>query len=762
MLIIILISTMLSAVIYNNQSDIVRSSHKLSNEFPDTLSNLFTMKKIVSDELMTVTETFLSNDLDAYKEKHEALDINFNQVFANLHHASNLPSTTLKEIDTKNIALHNNMLAIMSIAQNHATTNDHLELEKLLVSIDRITDDLQLEIDKLVSIIETQIGETHEQLRSDTDQTLLLGILLSLCVIAMLVVLLMNNAALNRAHKREQNLSYYPERSPEAVMTVDSKGNILYANPRAYHILSLLKLNDDELNLLLPVSLKSIIADLRSKTIAGDDWQDTDRHTSHWSHHIKGVIFQTTLQWLEDCQRGHLYFHDITRAEAMQKRLNYLAYFDPLTQLPNRRRFEEEIENIVNLNIFGKPQSWSVGIIRLDRFAHVTTGHGYHIGDKLIAAAGARLKETLTEFHDAHIYRFDGARFGILVLKEQCDEIIEKMNSSMMQPIVIEDTSFYLTLSIGLTETPSEESDTSTQLIVDAGAALERASEMGGNHTSKFSSEMRIHEIHIQNMEVKLRDSLYAGNLDLYYQPQVDTISGELVGMEALVRWQREDGTFVPPSEFIPIAERIGLIVVLGEWVINKAFKQAALWQEMFGKRCVIGVNISSRQFSHVHFLEILENALNMSSVDPRLIEIEITESVMMENIDNAQKVISKIKQMGMSISIDDFGTGYSSMSYLKDLNVDKIKVDREFVKGITSEETEEIKRDKSIVRSIVDLGHNLGMKVIAEGVDNTGQIEFLKSIGCDQLQGFIISKPYPPHQVEHFLSGELPPLIGE
>jgi EAL domain-containing protein (putative c-di-GMP-specific phosphodiesterase class I) len=231
--------------------------------------------------------------------------------------------------------------------------------------------------------------------------------------------------------------------------------------------------------------------------------------------------------------------------------------------------------------------------------------------------------------------------------------------------------------------------------------------------------------------------------------------------MEALVRWRREDGEYIPPSEFIPLAERIGLIVVLGEWVLHKAFSQAAIWAEEYGKNFKMAVNISTKQFNHVHFLWMLNNAIKSSGVDPNIIEIEITESVMLENTDNATQVINIMKDMGFSVSIDDFGTGYSSMSYLKDLPIDKIKIDRTFVTRISSEHQEEQARDRAIVTSIIELSHNLDMKVIAEGVDNSQQVEFLRSVGCDYFQGFLFSKAVPASEMENLLKGSADPLAA-
>ncbi len=282
---------------------------------------------------------------------------------------------------------------------------------------------------------------------------------------------------------------------------------------------------------------------------------------------------------------------------------------------------------------------------------------------------------------------------------------------------------------------------------------------MGGNRVCKFSDEMRTRELEWLSMENELRRSLNEEKLELFYQPQVNTNDGELVGMEALARWHYPDGSYIPPSEFIPLAERVGLIEPLGNWVMLNAFKQAAAWERQYRKGIVVAVNVSTKQFNNAQFLRSVQSALAESGVSPKLIEIEITESALMENMASAMKTVEQIVNLGMSVSIDDFGTGYSSMSYLKDLAVQKIKVDRAFIMGISNAQTERVNKDKAIVTSIVELGHNLNIKVIAEGVDDSEQIEFLRKIGCNELQGFLISPPRPAKELTFLFEDNEPNL---
>ncbi|HSG60955.1 MAG TPA: sensor domain-containing phosphodiesterase [Pseudomonadales bacterium] len=735
----------LLVLLANSQDKISRDATDLVDRQVRLLEEVNTLYDLINRELIATNRLMADVDLALFMTQHTMVHENLEASLNRLNQLG-IDAKMLDGIERHTIEYHRAIdQAVTTILQSGQDAKQQVALISHVDTLQHISYELEALILLLRQSITADIDQTRQTISNESQQMFLDAIFLGVCMMAILLVLYLNLAALRKSHKQQRALSYFPQRAPEGMLTINEQGKVLYANPRAHKLIAEFGFSRHDLEKLLPSSIEASIADLKSGA--------TD--TATWNHRVNGTTFDTTLQWLRDVNQGHVYLHDVSRTEALQKRLNYLAYFDPLTKLPNRRRFEEEIDNIISLNKYGEPQRWAVGLIRLDRFAHVTTGHGYNVGDMLLAACSQRLSDALHDYHDAHLFRFDGARFGILALASQGTGIAKALNKSMENPLIVDDVSFYLTLSMGYTITPGED-DSVAKLITNAGAALETASERGGNDVIEFTNEMRTRELKWLNMEIALRQSLFAGELDVFYQPQINSIDGSLVGMEALVRWRQANGEFIPPSEFIPLAERIGLIVVLGEWVLHKAFAQAAHWQKVFGKGCTMAVNISTKQFNHVHFLDMLRNALDTTGVDPNIIEIEITESVMLDNHDYAMQIISVMKDMGFSISIDDFGTGYSSMSYLKDLPVDKIKIDRAFVMGISLEDNDNQLRDKAIVASIVELGHNLNMKVIAEGVDNSEQVDFLRKVGCDYFQGFLFSQPIPADQMEDYINEQL------
>jgi len=729
-----------------HEASIKEQAFILAVEQPKLFTATLQMQQILSRELILISDLLVTGDIEAHRLEHAKIHgkviADFEQLRLNYFDTNDLDQFERASIDYHN-ALDN---LYDTLAKNH---NDKALLIEQVERIKAPYTAFENLSNQLLTSIQHKMVSAQKTIEKQSTEMERNVFYVGLLLLTLLLLSFINLRRLKRIARHEKRLSQFIERSPEAVLTVDDNGTIIYANPKAYMLIEDIGLDKEQLQQLLPVAIKGIINELREG--------HTD--TSKWSHHLRGITFETTLQWMRDLDKGHVYLHDITQSEALQKRLNFLAYFDPLTHLPNRRRFEEEIDNIINLNRYGQAQNWAVGLIRLDRFAHVTTGQGYNIGDQLLAAAATRMKESLLEYHDAHLFRFDGARLGILALEEQGSEIVEILNAAMMRPIVIEDSSFYLTLSIGYTITPGDVQLDSSKLIINAGAALERATEMGGNHLCQFSEEMRTQELQWVLMESDLRRSLNENNLELFYQPQINTEDGSLVGMEALARWKQKNGSYIPPSEFITLAERVGLIETLGIWVLREACQQAVRWEAEYGQGIVIAVNVSSKQFNNPQFLTTLEKVLVETNVDPRLLEIEITETAMMQNMAIATETISQIKKLGMSVSIDDFGTGYSSMSYLKDLSVQKIKIDRAFIMGISSEQTERVNKDKAIVTSILELGHNLNMKVIAEGVDDSEQVEFLTKIGCDELQGFLISPPRPAQELNFMFEDNVPDL---
>jgi diguanylate cyclase (GGDEF)-like protein/PAS domain S-box-containing protein len=435
-------------------------------------------------------------------------------------------------------------------------------------------------------------------------------------------------------------------------------------------------------------------------------------------------------------------FSDITERKASHERIQYLAHFDALTDLPNRSLLKDHLNLAIEMAKRNQTQL-AILFLDLDRFKIVNDSLGHHAGDLLLKIASERLKNC-TRKSDT-VARLGGDEFVILLshIRESSDaaRVAKKVNDAVAAPFVLDGVEVNLGTSIGIAVYPDNGLD-GPELIKNADAAMYYAKENEKNHFQFFSPVMNDKAFEQLELENDLRLALRKGEFFLQYQPQIDILTGNIIGAEALIRWQHPKRGLVPPNNFISLAERCGLIVPIGEWVFRTACLQNMAWQKEGLAPIVIAVNIAAQQFRHKNFSDSLVAILDETGVNPNLIELEITESAIMENAEAILNTLHALKAIGLKLSIDDFGTGYSSLSYLKHFPIDKLKIDRSFVMDITDDS-----KNNAIIETIIHLGGNLGIKVIAEGVETAEQLATLEKLGCDEIQGYYFSRPLDaPH----------------
>jgi diguanylate cyclase (GGDEF)-like protein len=426
--------------------------------------------------------------------------------------------------------------------------------------------------------------------------------------------------------------------------------------------------------------------------------------------------------------------------ELVEKRtaeLNFLAYHDALTTLPNRVLFEDRLSQALTLTE-NNQQILAVFLLSLDRFKKVHDTLGRESEAKLLKEVAERLQSCVPG--GATTARFEKDEFGLLLPQigntRDILKIINKINKSLNRLFVIETDEIFITASIGISLFPNDGRDVQT-LIRNASAALDRARESGGNNYQFYTAEMNAKAVKRLALENNLRRALEREEFEVYYQPKIDVKTGQIVGMEALVRWKNPKLGLVSPTEFIPLAEETGLIVPIGEWVLRAACAQARAWQDEGFAPLYISVNLSPRQFQQPDLLEAIGGIIRDTGIDPNYLELEVTEGSLMHNTEDAVETLRELKKLGVKISIDDFGTGYSSLGYLKRLPLDVLKIDKSFMEDVTANP-----EDAAIVMTIISLAHNLNLKVIAEGVELEEQLKFLQLLKCDQWQGYLYSKP--------------------
>jgi diguanylate cyclase (GGDEF)-like protein len=431
-----------------------------------------------------------------------------------------------------------------------------------------------------------------------------------------------------------------------------------------------------------------------------------------------------------------------------------LAYYDTLTSLPNRTLFEDRLTQAVALAQRADKRV-AVLFIALDQLKKVKNTLGHRAGDQLMQQVAVRLKDCVTESDT--VARFGGDQF-VLMLPEiettqDALEIIASIQDALNPSFRLDRQELFATASVGISFFPDDGKETSS-LVKNAGAALYRAKKAGGNEYRFYTADMHAKASKRFELETSLRHAIDNHELLLHYQPRVAIDSLEIVGVEALVRWQHPQLGLVPPGDFIPLAEETGLILPIGEWVLREACQQNRAWQDKGFARMRVGVNISARQFQQQHLAETVMRILEETELGPESLELELTESSIMSNAEATIVVLNKLQTKGIAISVDDFGTGFSSLSYLKRLPIDSLKVDQSFVRDLATDPD-----DAALVMAIVSLAHTLRLRVVAEGVETPEQLRFLRLLRCDEIQGYLISKPLPVAGIERLLALQRPLL---
>lgn len=435
--------------------------------------------------------------------------------------------------------------------------------------------------------------------------------------------------------------------------------------------------------------------------------------------------------------------NDITEIKRYEEQLERQANYDSLTQLANRNVLQDRIRQaIASANRHGT--GVTVGFIDLDNFKFINDSLGHNIGDELLKNVAQRLA-TCLRGQDT-IARYGGDEFAFVLIEPSNEEsvsiLMDRILKTVDRPFTIDDHKLFISCSIGISFYPQDGSDVET-LLKNADTAMYRAKDSGRNNYRFYTSSMNERVNERLSLEAKLRQALHNDEFALHYQPKIDLKSGRIVGTEALLRWQTADGEAISPATFIPLAEETGLIVPIGEWVLDTACAQNKLLQDAGLPPISVAVNISARQFDPTTLRKSIRQALDQSKLDSKYLELELTESMMMQNPEEVIRVLLELREMGLQLAIDDFGTGYSSLSQLQRFPLDRLKIDQSFVRDIGADPNDAI-----IARAVISLGHSLGLSVIAEGVSNEEQLSFLRLNDCDEMQGFLYSRPLPFEQL--------------
>lgn len=629
------------------------------------------------------------------------------------------------------ITAHQTRIGLLAVDLDHTLARKPVDWDQaraLLEEISRHALEINTHLDTLAEDVHARVA-----LRADTARAAVSAINRAALFYGggVFLLALMMGYFLNRhlAGARErQRLAMFPERNSHPVLELGPDGEMLYANPGARATLAALD-SDAGPAALLPADTRTRLAALL----------DQGADTGHWAYGALGRQFEAGVHYLRDFGRFHVYLTDVTAGEEARRHLDWLAHHDPLTDLPNRRRFLEDIAAAV-----ARGGNGAVLLLSIDRLRRIVDGVGHRVADQLLVAVARRLAQALEDTAGlcphAGLYRFEGAVFGLLLPCLASDEAPEalarEIAGAFAAPVHVNGQSFHLGVSLGASLFPADDGD-AVNLISHADRALQLARNRGAGGYRAYDRELSIQARERLELENDLRHALERDELFLEYQPQVAVASGRMVGAEALMRWRHPARGRMPPDHFIPLAEETGLIVPMGAWGLKTACAQARRWLDDGLADFTVAVNLSARQFESEQLAGDIAAILGATGLPPQALELEVTESMAMEDMERSIRTLQALKSLGVRISVDDFGTGHSSLAYLRRLPIDKLKVDQSFVRNLETDPG-----DAALVRTVVELGHSLGLSLIAEGVETPGQLAFLGDIGCEEAQGYWFSRP--------------------
>lgn len=541
------------------------------------------------------------------------------------------------------------------------------------------------------------------------------------------------------------------EGSEQGIMVTDARHVILSVNPA---FTKMLGFTLDDVKGKTPKVLSS---GLHDASFYRNLWQSI-AHFGHWRGEIwnrrkNGEVFPEWISISEvknaAGEVSHYVgtFSDISDLKSAQKEIQYLSSHDALTGLPDIALFRDRLENAISI---ASAANSKIGLLalNLDNFKFLNDSLGYASGDKLLRLFAERLKACLRDTDS--ICRHGGDEFIILLNNMQDDDsisyIVDTLLNEISSPFAFAGSNISTSCSVGVAVYPTDGNDFE-KLFGRARKAMSQAKEEGRNTARFFTEKLNNDSLHYLNIAYGLREALAQHQFELHYQPQISLNSAQVIGAEALIRWQHPQNGLQPPAQFISIAEQTGLIVEIGAWVIEEACRQAMEWQKNGLPALSMAVNVSAVQFRRGNLDKVIIKALEKTGLEPRLLELELTESILVEDIDHLLAQLDVLKQLGVKLAIDDFGTGYSSLAYLKKFNIDRLKIDQSFVRDINTDPN-----DAAIVRAIVQMAHTLNLEVIAEGVEDEAMLKHVRESGCDEVQGYLFSKPLSANDFAAFM----------
>ncbi|MBY6093978.1 putative bifunctional diguanylate cyclase/phosphodiesterase [Ferrimonas balearica] len=725
-LLLILAGTALSWQVYHSGKVVNSNTHILVNEH---LPELLQIRNLIEEQLRSerlLYEYYADQSRDHYLTEYFEAHHRLAQVMGDLKRQ--LPEQdTLHHIERYQAEYHE-----LAKQLDHALSQTPVDWDLSRMLLNQISA-LRGQTEPLLQQLERELNQSAQQGLAETQQSTrantryVVSFSVLIVLLAFIGSVVASRLLTDRSERRR--LAAFAERNPDPILSVTLQGQLLSLNPAAAQLAQEQSIPPNP-QLLVP-DLTTQLARMQREAISDYDWEFA----------LGRRYLTARAVMLTELKQVQVHLRDITAASRAEAELRHRASHDQLTGLPNRHQFELDAQQQIEQH---PEQSLTFGLLTLNRFHQVTSQVGFQAGDAILRTCSQRLCRALNPLNlidrPLMLYRFGGTRFAILIQGQVSTDTLAELADTIAdvfhKPVYADNApaSFHLSVEQGFARYP-EHAANSQELLRCADAAVREPRQDEANYVL-YAPALREQEDRLITLENELHQAMKENQFLLYFQPQQRLSDGAMIGAEALLRWQHPERGVLSPNEFIHLAERTGLIVSIGEWVLTEACIQARQWQER-GLDMQIPVNLSARQMQQADFVERVANILARTGAPPHMLELELTESLLMTDLDRGHDMLCQLKALGLKLAIDDFGTGYSSLAYLKRLPMDTLKIDRRFVSSLPGD-----KQDSAIVRAILDLAEHLDLNVVAEGVETQAQHDWLKRAGCDVLQGYWYSRP--------------------
>jgi EAL domain-containing protein (putative c-di-GMP-specific phosphodiesterase class I)/GGDEF domain-containing protein len=731
MAVVMLLGLLTSVVIYHTGNSIAAKTQGLITQKLPTYDLLRQLNNDVIEQERFLYEFYATEDFAQFNSGYKKTKTSVQQALAKLtEEFGPIPPLRsaekgLFEFDQTTDAFIDN---ISSPATNWSLAREHLQ--QLSVTRSEITPQIQT----LIRLTQSDVRTEQKDISLALDKVSFFVVFYALATMVVVYSIMRAWKAYIASAAHSERLSLFPKRNPNPVISLDVNNQVTFSNPASDKFLEKIGHTKGQAHLLLANNIKHY-----QQAILTDENLDS----MMFEYAIADRFVQCEIHWLNDQQQWDIHLTDITSRKQVEKELKYRASHDPDTGLKKRHELQKAV---VELSV--EKNSFCFGVVEIRSYGQLVSTNGLTTASEVVKQVGLSLQYLVTHDtqHSLEAYRIGEKSFALLV--SDSHEIIPSLIQDIDSYIDEQDFShqYQVKLDYGFACYPMHGGEYA-ELHINAMAALDRSARTNDKSFVVFDPELGAKLAYQQQLTVDLVKAISLQEFELYFQPQLSLHTRQIIGAEVLIRWQR-NGQWVSPAEFIPLAESAGLIVELGDWILQTACEKARSYFSDSYQNAVVAVNISPLQFGRPDFLDKVRDVLKTSGLAPKNLELEITEGVIIYNEQETIDTLVALKELGVKLAIDDFGTGYSSLSYLKKFDIDKLKIDQSFIRSIQID-----RADQSIVRTIIELGRNFELQLIAEGVEEQSQLNLLKSMGCDEIQGYFFSRPLPEADFEQFLA---------